>query len=250
MDNGIDYDLVMQNFGKWYHDGEFTPTGFTFDVGTTCSQAINAYFFSRLPAIQCGRASERSNGNGSLMRIHPIVLYLADKDMSIEEKIEIVHTMSALTHAHERSKIGCGIYAFVLWELLKSPAISALKIGLDKAQQYYQGNLELIPYQRLFDRTFVITRNKDIKSSGYIVDTLESAIWCLLTTNNYRDAVLKAVNLGEDTDTIAAVAGGLAGALYGHESIPTEWRNTLLRLDYIENLCIALNERLTEDKDD
>lgn len=74
-------------------------------------------------------------------------------------------------------------------------------------------------------------------SDGYVVHTLEAAIWCLLTTDSYEECVLKAVNLGDDTDTTAAVAGGLAGALYGYDAIPEEWHNSLLRRDYIEELC-------------
>ena len=70
-----------------------------------------------------------------------------------------------------------------------------------------------------------------------MVDTLEAAVWCLLTTDNYKDCVLKAVNLGSDTDTVAAIAGGLAGALYGDEAIPKEWRNALIRRAYIEAMC-------------
>ena len=234
---GLDYDRIMENFGKWYYNDEFTPTGEMFDVGNTCSIAIENYVLNKKPYYECGRNRERDNGNGSLMRIHPVVLYLAHKDMAIEEKIEIVHTMSALTHAHQRSKIGCGIYAFILWDLLKNPTMSVIKDGLDKAEQFYQGQPELTHYSRLFERTFIITKRKDIKSSGYIVATLEAAIWCLLTTNSYKDAVLKAVNLGDDTDTVAAVVGGLAGALYGYNAIPQEWRDTLIKRVYIENLC-------------
>ncbi|MBQ8235123.1 MAG: ADP-ribosylglycohydrolase family protein, partial [Clostridia bacterium] len=80
------------------------------------------------------------------------------------------------------------------------------------------------------------------KSSGYVVDTLEAALWCLLTTDNYRDCVLKAVNLGEDTDTVAAIAGSLAGTLYGYDAIPLEWRNTLIKREYIEELCKRASE--------
>ena len=79
--------------------------------------------------------------------------------------------------------------------------------------------------------------SEEIRSSGYVVDSIEAAVWCLLTTDNYRDCVLKAVNLGEDTDTTAAVAGGLAGALYGLDAIPKEWLDTLLRRNYIEEMC-------------
>ena len=70
-----------------------------------------------------------------------------------------------------------------------------------------------------------------------MVDTLEAALWCLLTTTDYKSCVLKAVNLGEDTDTVAAVAGGLAGILYGYDNIPQEWKDILIKRDYIENLC-------------
>ena len=234
---GLDYDGVMINFGKWYYNDEFTPTGEMFDVGNTCSIAIENYVVGKKSYLECGRSGERDNGNGSLMRIHPVVLYLANKDMPIGEKIEIVHTMSALTHAHDRSRIGCGIYAFMLWELLQNPSIEAMKVGLEKAADFYQGQPELVHYKRLFERTFIITSRNAIKSDGYIVDTLEAAVWCLLTTNSYKDAVLKAVNLGGDTDTVAAVTGGLAGAIYGYDAIPEEWRNTLIKREYIENLC-------------
>ena len=237
---GLNYDRIMINFGKWYYNDEFTPTGEMFDVGNTCSIAIENYVVGKKSYLECGRSGERDNGNGSLMRIHPVVLYLANKDMPIEEKIEKVHTMSALTHAHERSKIGCGIYAFVLWELLKSPTMSAIKDGLAQAEAFYQGRTEFVHYSRLFDKTFIITPRNVIKSSGYIVDTLEAAVWCLLTTNSYKEAVLKAVNLGDDTDTVAAVTGGLAGALYGYDAIPQEWKELLLKREYIEDLCKKL----------
>ena len=241
---GLDYNRIMENFGKWYYDGEFTPTGVCFDVGVACSQSINAYYRNGLPAVQCGQKGERSNGNGSLMRIYPIVLYLANKDMSIDEKIEIVHTMSALTHAHTRSKIGCGIYAFVMWELLNNPTMSAVKDGLAKAEQFYKGQEELVPYSRLFEKTFIVTPRSQIKSSGYVVDTLEAVIWCLLTTSSYKDAVLKAVNLGDDTDTVAAITGSLSGLLYGYDAIPQEWKNTLIKRNEIESLCEKSNNKL------
>ena len=83
---------------------------------------------------------------------------------------------------------------------------------------------------------------EEIKSSGYVVDTLEAAIWCLMTTNDYKSCVLKAVNLGNDTDTVAAVSGGLAGALYGYDDIPKEWLDTLKRRDYIEKMCVKSSE--------
>jgi len=86
----------------------------------------------------------------------------------------------------------------------------------------------------------------EIKSSGYVVDTLEAALWCLLNTDNYKDCVLKAINLGDDTDTVAAVAGGLAGMFYGVEGVPKEWLNQLARRDYIETLCEDFYQSLSQ----
>ena len=159
------------------------------------------------------------------------------KKIIIDEKIDIIHKTSALTHAHDRSKIGCGIYSFVLWELLNNPVKDSVLSGLNKAKEYYQAYSELDKYSRIFDKTFILTKRNDISSSGYVVSTLEAALWCLLTTNSYSECVLKAVNLGDDTDTVAAVAGGLAGALYGLDAIPEKWLNVLKRKDYIDELC-------------
>lgn len=233
----IDYKDIMNNFIRWLNDNEYTPTGEAFDVGRTCLKAIIVY--AQTKNIEtCGRTVEHSNGNGSLMRIHPMTLFLhTKKDLSLDDRIDIIHRTSALTHAHERSKIGCGIYSFILWELLGNPDKESVFTGLKKAKEYYQNQSELNKYDRLFDKTFVLTKREDISSSGYIVSTLEAALWCLLTTNSYSECVLKAVNLGDDTDTVGAVAGGLAGALYGIESIPEKWFNDLKRKDYIEEMC-------------
>lgn len=236
-DHGIDFDRIMGNFGKWYYEDEFTPTGEMFDAGNTCSMAIANYFVHKLPFDKCGLCDEYSNGNGSLMRIHPVVLYLANTPMALADKIKIIHTVSALTHAHNRSKIGCGIYAFILWELLENQTKQSIMTGLEKAQKFYYGQEELKHYNRLFDRFFIITPRNKIQSSGYIVSTLEAAVWCLLTTKSYNECVLKAVNLGYDTDTVGAVAGSLAGALYGYDAIPLKWRDALIKRDYIEKIC-------------
>lgn len=233
----IDYDDIMTKFCSWINDAKYTPAGLVFDIGRATMKSLMNYMRGVAEAIDCGQKSEIDNGNGSLMRIHPVSLYLAIKDIPLEEKIEILHNVSSLTHGHIRSKIACGIYSFILWELLKEPTKESILVALQKAKEFYNENPELTHYNRLFDKTFIITKRDLIKSSGYVVDTLEAAIWCLLTTSSYKDCVLKAVNLGEDTDTVAAVAGGLAGLLYGYKNIPQEWKNALIKRDYIEELC-------------
>ena len=248
----VDYDDIMLNFGRWYYKDEFTPTGEMFDAGNTCTYAIDNYFVHKKPTNLCGLRNASANGNGSLMRIHPMALYLYQReDLTLDEKLSIIHYTSALTHAHERSKTACGIYAFVLWSILdEKDKFRGVRRGLSKARKYYRNKSEeLAVFDNLFRRiglidwhyedpdTFKPASGEDIKSGGYVVDTIEAAMFCLLKSNSYKDCVLKAVNLGDDTDTVAAVAGGLAGALYGYESIPQEWRDTLIKRDYIEELC-------------
>ncbi len=231
-------DLVdnILEFSKWAEDGYMTPHGEMFDIGRTTLAALRNYW-KKKAVYTCGGKSDYDNGNGSLMRILPVSLYNFFKNVSEEESIQNVHEVSALTHAHERSLIACGIYDFIVKELIKSPEKASVNIALKKAQKYYADYKEIKRYDRIFDDDFINTNINQIKSSGYVVDTLEAAIWCLLNTDNYKDCVLKAVNLGEDTDTVGAVAGGLGGILYGYDSIPEEWINVLVKRDMISKLC-------------
>jgi hypothetical protein len=165
------------------------------------------------------------------------------------EVFSIIHNTSALTHAHKRSQMACGIYISIAARLIGDMSLNtAVRFGLNDAMEYYKTNpgfaAELQHFKRLEEKGFDNIPEKEIKSSGYVVDTLEAAVWCLLKTKNYRDCVLKAVNLGEDTDTVAAVAGGLAGLHYGYDNIPKEWVAVITKRDYIESLCIKLDSAL------
>ncbi len=233
-----DLDEIMVNFGKWYYNAEFTPTGEMFDVVNTCSRAIDNYFTEHRSTKNCGISGEYANGNGFLMRMHPFVLYFIARDGNLTmDGILRIFAASDMTHRHARSAIGCGIYAFVLQSILEMRSKASINLGLAKARDYFSCEPELKHYERIFKADFRELSRSEIKSSGYIVHTLEAALWCLLTTDNYRDCVLKSVNLGDDTDIVAAIAGRLAGALYGYDAIPEEWCNTLLRRDYSETIC-------------
>ena len=253
LSNGLDYNDIMTNFIKWVNSGDYTPYGEVFDVGNATRKALKRFERGADP-LDCGGLRDNDNGNGSLMRILPILFYLRSiygiEITENDEAMKIIHNISALTHAHKRSLIACGIYISVANMLMGDMDISiAVEMGIYSALEYYKNHYEfedeLRYYERLSNKTFSKTPVKNIKSTGYVVDTLEAAIWCLLNTKNYKDCVLLAVNLGEDTDTVAAVAGGLAGLHYGYDSIPKEWLSVIAKRDYIENLSNQLNVDLS-----
>ena len=236
----INYNDIMNNFLKWYKEGKYTPDRKVFDIGNSTAAALRKYQRDEKNYI-CGSNDIYSNGNGSLMRILPITLYL---HYTSEQKLDVISTISCMTHAHIYSIISCIIYSIFIDEYLK-------ELDLKKAYSNMQNiiknilennkNIENVEELKqkfsriIYDDISKLTEN-EIKSSGYVIDSLEASLWCLLKTNNYKDAVLKAVNLGEDTDTIGALTGALAGLVYGYNSIPKEWINVLKRKEYLTDL--------------
>ena len=243
----IDLDDIMENFMKWLYDGEFTPYGYSYDVGRGTMQAIDRYRRNR-KAKKCGGDDERNNGNGSLMRILPVCIYcskmLRRGAFSERDAIQMIHAVGGLTHAHIRSNIACGLYFFMVDEVLNTEGTlcDRLQEGLTRGFAFYESFLadkdNLRYYDRLQDLEIFASLTADqIRSTGYVVDTLEAAVWSLVTTGSFDEALLKAVNLGDDTDTVGAIAGGLAGIYYGYERIPADWLTAIKRRDRIEGLC-------------
>ena len=234
----IDYQDIMENFLRWYERGEFTATGKLFDIGNTTRSAIIRFSRRILSPAHCGSTEEKSNGNGSLMRILPATLYLfGTRGKLAAGELEIIHEFSALTHGHIISKMACGIYSLIAAQILLGKNISdAFRLGMNDAKKFYGTDEAFSHFTRLCNENFAALSEDEISSSGYVVHTLEAALWCLLNNGDYRTAVLRAVNLGDDADTTAAVAGGLAGMLYGVEGIPADWLDTLKRRNYLEKI--------------
>ena len=231
---------IMKNFVRWLRDDEFTANNDTFDCGNTTGSAIQN-FMQGLPPDKCGITHDQSNGNGSLMRIFPAIFYAYAKATTDEDAIKIVHKLSALTHAHSISKMACGIYYFIAAQILDGQKLNdAISNGLKQAQDFYTNQQEFLDavdvYRRIFKADFAALPEDEIKSSGYVVSTLEAVIWCLLNTGDYKTLVLNAVNLGGDTDTIGAIAGGIGGLYYGVQQIPTDWLKILKRREYLEEM--------------
>lgn len=255
----FDYEDIMDRFVKWMYEGEYTPFGESFDIGHGTSQAVSRYTMDR-DVRACGGRSPGNNGNGSLMRIMPACLYCAEKRgmglLSDLDAVRLIHRVSGLTHNHLRAKIACGLYYFMVRALIGDTGtlIERLENGLERGFRFYEqreSNLEeLARYDRLRNlRVFRETPEEAIKSSGYVVDSIEAAVWCLITTESFAECELKAVNLGEDTDTVGAIAGGLAGLYYGYEAIPKDWLAVIQRREWIEEMCKVEPKMLMSRKD-
>ena len=249
----INYPDIMERFYRWTFLGEYTPAGKAFDQGNTCLEAIGNYLREK-DYRTCGKTGKWANGNGALMRIMPACLYAYEKvlheEWDLTQALECVHQVSALTHNHLRSKLACGIYYFMIKYIIEgSQSLSErLQAGIDDAVRFYRGNPanheELAYYTRLFDLgEFAKNTDDTINSTGYVVDSLEAAVWSLITTDTVEESLLKAVNLGGDTDTIGAITGGLAGLFYGYDSIPTEWRTQIIKEEEIISLCKIMEKR-------
>ncbi|MFN6484401.1 MULTISPECIES: ADP-ribosylglycohydrolase family protein [unclassified Nostoc] len=227
---GYSLDAIANSFWRWYKEAYWTPRGDVFDIGQTTHTAIMRLKQGVVPH-QAGGKVENSNGNGSLMRILPIAY--CHRSLTLGELLARVHDVSAITHAHARSQMACGIYISIAVALLEGadPQTAYLQ-GLQDIQPIYSVReflLEKPHFGRIFSGEIAKIPVEEINSGGYVIDTLESSLWCLLNSSSYSEAVLKAVNLGGDTDTTAAVTGGLAGIYYGIENIPKQWINQIAR---------------------
>lgn len=246
----INCEDIMENFADWLVDGKFTPLGYAFDQGNTCTRAIMQYAING-DAENCGIKGEWANGNGALMRIMPVCLFAYEKVgeglMSEEKALEYVHQVSALTHNHLRSQMACGIYYFLVKSILQKQGDlkETIERGIQEAKAYYQSDIqnyaELSHYGRMFDvDAFKQLPEDEIKSTGYVVDSLEAAIWSLLNGVTFKETALRAVNLGKDTDTVGAIACGLAGLYYGYEAIPDDWLEKIQCRHEIEGKCLKM----------
>ena len=180
------------------------------------------------------------------MRIIPLLFHVKGKP--IKKQFDIVWDVSALTHRHIRAAMSCMIYLKLAEKLLE---------GKNKIDAYTEMRSEIIDFwneiefaekerthfDRLIQNDIREARIEDLKTGGYVIEVLESSIWFFLNKNTYKDTVLSIINLGHDTDTSAAIAGGLTGIYYGQKEIPEAWVASIARLNDIMELGNRLNEK-------
>ena len=247
--NGYDLQNIAQRFINWREYAYWTAHNEVFDIGMTTSRAITRLH----DIIQRGAITELKeqklhgdefdNGNGSLMRIIPLLFHIQGKP--ITEQFELIWEVSALTHRHIRAAMSCLIYLRLAEKLLvKIPKETAYQEMREEIIAFWDKiafpQEERIHFQRVIQEDVRGIKQKDLRSGGYVIEVLESSIYFFLTEGNYKDTVLSIINLGHDTDTSAAIAGGLAGIYYGASTIPQYWLASLVRMEDI----LELGERL------
>lgn len=237
---------LMDKFVRYMEEGYLTPFGEMFDIGITTAGAVSNYKKGVLPE-HCGKTGEFDNGNGTLMRIAPLV-FVVMNEFDFSKRKALIQQYTEITHAHPRSIVGSIIYIELLLSLYRNNSLEAALVEIfSLLENHLQDELkaELNTYARIFHDNFFSIPEGDIHSSGYIVHSLEAAIWCVGNARTFNEAILKAVNLGEDTDTIAAITGAIAGMSSWLNEIPDEWLNQIIKKQEIDDLITAFYEFCT-----
>ncbi|MES2736538.1 MAG: ADP-ribosylglycohydrolase family protein [Verrucomicrobiota bacterium] len=234
VEKGFDTEDMGARFVRWCSLGHWTAHGTVFDIGIATRKALRL-IEQGCPAELAGGRDPYDNGNGSLMRILPVTLAFYPKDESLFRSH--LERASAITHGHARSKMACTFYGLMVRALMHGLDPQA---ALHQAQACFAGiyerSGEFSHFITVMQPTLGTLPESRIGSGGYVMETLTAALWCLLTTSSFSECVLKAVNLGDDTDTTGCVVGGLAGVYYGLEAIPEDWRAKLPRRQSLHDL--------------
>ena len=241
----LSYVDMADRFCMFLKGEEYTSAESAFDVDETTKKALEKYLTTKDNPILCGGKDIGDDDNGSLKRMLPIALYCYYNNLKDREIYETVKASSSITHADSVSIMGCFIYVYYLIFLLN---------GKDKYASYNM--IKFFDYSRFFDDDTISFYNRllktniskirisDLKSYSYIVYTLESVFWVVLNCNSFPETIVGAINLGGDTDTIGALAGSVAGVLYGYDAIPKDWLSNLKRLEYLEEITLQFEREL------
>lgn len=221
----------MTRYVNWWRRGYLSSTGTCFDIGMTVRSALSRFATSGDPFS--GSIDPNTAGNGSLMRLAPVVLFAYP---DVGTTLRHAADSSRTTHGAPEAVESCQLFASLLCGTLSGVRKERLFAELS----YSANEPKLVELAR---GAFISKDDDDIRGSGYCVQSLEAALWCFWNTESFEEAVLRAVNLGEDADTTGAIVGQIAGAYYGVEAIPSKWIEQLAMRDDIEAMASRLYER-------
>lgn len=218
----------MNRYCNWYQHGYMSSNGKCFDIGNTISSALLSYLNTKEPFS--GSTDKMSSGNGSIMRLSPIVIFYHNEQ---DQCLHYAGESSRTTHGSVECVEACKIFARLILNALDSKNKHE---ALDRS--IYQTNSAKL--ECIFNQEFLNLKYEELTGSGYVVESLISALWCFFNSNTFEEAILLATNIGNDADTTAAIAGQIAGAYYGKEGIPKHWLAMLTMSDEIEALAVEL----------
>lgn len=241
---GFDAIDQLERYVRWRDDGHLSSNGRCFDIGNAVSAALARFERTREP--WCGSDAPHTAGNGSLMRLAPVVLAHAhDPELAVRRAADSSRT----THAAREAVDACRWFAILLLRALDPHASKAdvLTATLSEAERSALGAEPLAPrIAEVAAGSFLVKHPPDVGGGGYVVHALEAALWAFHRSDSFRDGALLAVNLGDDADTTGAIYGQLAGAFHGDRGIPAEWCAKLALRDQIESFADRLLELRAE----
>ena len=236
---GFDARDQMNRYLKWLNEGYLSSTGRCFDIGRTTLRALRFYESGGSPFA--GSTGGRTAGNGSLMRLAPVAMaYYPDRD----KVIEMCGESSRTTHGAAACVDACRLFGGILWKALNGADKESVMVWSDDDPDLALREPRL---RAIAEATYRASELGEIRGSGYVVDCLEAAMWCFASTESFEEAVLAAVNLGDDADTTGAVCGMVAGAYWGLSCIPAQWNQYLAQLKLLRKFADDLHASCWED---
>ena len=233
---GIDYNYIADACVSWFTGNKYCSVREAFGIGESTLKSLIRYTQREKNAFDCGEEGKEANGNGALKMVLPLAYYFTAKKSSKDEVYDIVKKVCSITHKNELCVCACYIYVhFVMLILNGNNKYSALKkIKLLDYSMFSNNTLE--SFSRILIGNIQELEIDEIDSSSYVVSTLESALWCFAMSDNFKDCIVAAANLGNDTSTIGALAGAIAGIYYGTNKIPVNWDESLRKKDYLTDI--------------
>jgi ADP-ribosyl-[dinitrogen reductase] hydrolase len=235
---GFDPIDQLERYTRWARHGHLSSNGRVFDIGNTVQAALANFAKTHEPF--CGSSDPRSAGNGSLMRLAPVPLFYVQSPL---EAIKSSGESSRTTHGAASAIDACRYFGgLIVGAVLGIAKEELLSDRYSPAQEYWRTNALVREIDEIAAGSFKRLKPPEIKGTGYVVKCLEAALWAFHSSDSFREGCLLAVNLGDDADTTGAVYGQIAGAHYGEDGIPEDWRRKLAHADLIKSFADGLQE--------
>lgn len=237
----INYSDIMRKYIECTHTNKYlSGNKVSKEVDKVITNALNEFKEDKSPT-ECGSKKYEDNNNKSLSRMLPIVLYCYYRNVEDDDIYNLVKKYSSLTHSHQLSIMACFIYTKFMLAIIKGKdKITAYNIIKCIDYEKYFRKETISEFTRIINNSLYELKIDEIQSTSNVVDTLETVFWVILNTNNYQQAIVGAINLGGDSNTIGGLVGSIAGILYGVDSIPNKWIDSLKKKDLINNIVLNL----------